>query len=219
MIATTRTTSDELFSELQSTEYRGPGSKLIHLLLDITADKTTYETLAYVLTNAYKIEHIDYVIVNAGASVPYKPVLETTEEDILNAITVNTLSIIKLFKALYSHMTFMPPKLSRSQPKFVFITSILGSIGSADSTPYLAYGLSKNAGNYLIKKIHLEHGDVVTLALHPGWVRTTMGEGYRGALEEAIGFTGSVPLGVEESVKGMLDVVSRVHNQSRTCMR
>jgi norsolorinic acid ketoreductase len=50
------------------------------------------------------------------------------------------------------------------------VSSVLGSIGAlgGEAGPTLAYGASKAAANFFVRKVHFEHGDVVALAIHPG---------------------------------------------------
>jgi NAD(P)-dependent dehydrogenase (short-subunit alcohol dehydrogenase family) len=55
--------------------------------------------------------------------------------------------------------------------KFVYVSSTLGSIGILDqeSMPGVAYGMSKAAGNWFVKKVSVElKGQVVAGVLHPG---------------------------------------------------
>jgi norsolorinic acid ketoreductase len=50
------------------------------------------------------------------------------------------------------------------------VSSVLGSIGAlgGEAGPALAYGVSKAAANFFVRKVHFEHEDVVALAIHPG---------------------------------------------------
>ncbi len=43
--------------------------------------------------------------------------------------------------------------------------------------PGLAYGTSKAALNYVMRKLHFEHQDIVIYPINPGWVQTDMGSG------------------------------------------
>jgi norsolorinic acid ketoreductase len=75
---------------------------------------------------------------------------------------INTLAPVALFQASYA-------LLSRAkEPKLILISSSLGSITGMDVSPSLAYGMSKAAANYFVRKVHFEFGDVVAVALHPG---------------------------------------------------
>lgn len=57
------------------------------------------------------------------------------------------------------------------EAKFILISSSLGSIGAMESAvPSLAYGFSKAAADYFVRKVHFEEQDITTLAVHPGYV-------------------------------------------------
>lgn len=75
-----------------------------------------------------------------------------------------------------------------------------------DMEPNGAYGVSKAAVNFLVRKLHFENEGLVVLALHPGWVGTEMGRAFAGALgiegESEGGF--KFPVTAEESAKGMI---------------
>ena len=136
------------------------GSKLIVLILASTSD-TLAESVVTSLP-ALGITHIDTIIANAGSGESFKPVLVTSLSSLRDDFEINTLGPIKLFQAAY------PLLKASSKPKFVLISSVLGSIGCMDQLPNLSYGLSKVGANFLIKKVHLEHEDIASLAIHPG---------------------------------------------------
>jgi norsolorinic acid ketoreductase len=70
-----------------------------------------------------------------------------------------------------------------------------------DITPY---GASKAASNLLLRKIHAEHEDLIAFSVHPGWVKTEMGnwaaQNAKARMEEA-------PEGLEEGVRGSVKVI------------
>ncbi|KAI9052852.1 hypothetical protein LZ554_003125 [Drepanopeziza brunnea f. sp. 'monogermtubi'] len=95
--------------------------------------------------------------------------------------------------------------------KFVLISSSLGSIGAMEeqeerggAAPSLAYGISKAAANYFIRKVHFEEEAVVTLAVHPGWVRTGNGQ----VFADSVGVL-EPPMGVEESARGVMEQIDK----------
>ncbi|KAL3121591.1 hypothetical protein niasHT_008720 [Heterodera trifolii] len=65
--------------------------------------------------------------------------------------------------------------------RVVNIGSSLGCIGQAAVSPRLspyqnvAYGMSKAALHHFSKMMALDESDIVTVAIHPGWVKTEMG--------------------------------------------
>ncbi|KAK3358253.1 hypothetical protein B0T24DRAFT_644865 [Lasiosphaeria ovina] len=92
------------------------------------------------------------------------------------------------------------------RPKFVLITSSLGSIGCLDeeSMPSTAYGMSKAAANWFAKKLSVEFHDRGLLVgiIHPGFVKTSMGQ----AVADAIGMK-EPPMSVEDSAKGVIEQI------------
>lgn len=66
----------------------------------------------------------------------------------------------------------------------------------------VAYGASKAAANYIMRKIHLEHPSLTVIPIHPGWVQTDMGND--GAV--ANGFE-EAPVALQGSIDGLLGKV------------
>lgn len=56
-------------------------------------------------------------------------------------------------------------------PKFVLLGSPLGSIGGIEkrNVPMGAYGASKCAAHYIVRKIHAEEAEVVAFVVDPGY--------------------------------------------------
>lgn len=146
------------------------------------------------------ITKIDVVIANLGTGTEFRSALETTSESILGDFQTNALGPIMLFQQLF-------PLLSASKnPKFILISSSLGSIGDMEGNiPSLAYGISKAAANYFVKKVHCEHMNITSVAIHPGWVKTANGQNFA----DAIGVR-EPPMTLDQSVKGVLEQVSSV---------
>ncbi|XP_069724372.1 C-signal-like isoform X2 [Phaenicophaeus curvirostris] len=131
-----------------------------------------------------------------------------TLEDMTLTYTTNTVGPLLLSQA------FLPllkkaaqgspgSALSCSKAAIVNMSSSGGSISSPegwDLMQVVSYRCSKAALNMLTKCQSLgyrEHG-ILCIALHPGWVQTDMGN--------SVGVT--APLTVDESVRGMLKVLS-----------
>jgi norsolorinic acid ketoreductase len=86
--------------------------------------------------------------------------------DLQNHFEINTIGPVRMFQASL-------PLLKKAQdPKFIVISSVIGTIGGLDQIPFpnAAYGASKAASNYLTRKIHFENKDIVAFAIHPGYV-------------------------------------------------
>lgn len=85
------------------------------------------------------------------------------DSEMIAHFEVNTLGPLRLFKAA------VPLLKASNQPKFVYISTALASIGCEDSSSLTAaYGISKIAGNYLIKKIHREDEKLIAFSIDPG---------------------------------------------------
>ncbi|KAK4188283.1 Norsolorinic acid ketoreductase [Podospora australis] len=172
-------------------------SKLIPILLDESRPEISSATLIPRLVDiAPEIPHINVVIANAGTSTGFKSVRETSDEDILGDFTVNTLGPVRLFRACW-------PLLQKAEEgkKLVLITSSMGSISMQEPLPGTAYGISKAALNWWGKKASEEYRGkgLVVGVLHPGWVKTKMGQD----LADAVGFP-EPPLSAEESARAVL---------------
>jgi NAD(P)-dependent dehydrogenase (short-subunit alcohol dehydrogenase family) len=81
------------------------------------------------------------------------PVIATPTKMMTDAFAVNALGTLVLFQATYPLL-----KASTSTPKFIPISSALGSItmGTQYPAPFLAYGASKAALNYTARKIRAD---------------------------------------------------------------
>ncbi|OJK01781.1 hypothetical protein ASPACDRAFT_42046 [Aspergillus aculeatus ATCC 16872] len=110
------------------------------------------------------LDHIDIVIANAGICDHWGPVLEAAEEEVRSHLEVNTLGPLRLFQAM------APLLKNASAPKFIYISTLLASIGGIGQMYTLTgpYGMSKAAGNYFVRKAHAENEHLVTLSIDPG---------------------------------------------------
>ncbi|KFO71388.1 hypothetical protein N303_10374, partial [Cuculus canorus] len=151
---------------------------------------------------------LNLLINNAGIAKP-SPLDNETLENMTCVYTTNTVAPLLLSQA------FLPllkkaaqgspgSALSCSKAAIVNMSSSAGSIEEVylwDYGQVVSYRCSKAALNMLTKCQSLgyrEHG-VLCVALHPGWVRTDMTGG-----SESL----TAPLTVDESVRGMLKVLS-----------
>ncbi|KAL4907941.1 hypothetical protein BDW74DRAFT_148272 [Aspergillus multicolor] len=199
VIATVRDPTSANATALNSLP-RGHDSRLI--IVALTADSpTSAATTASEIQDAHGITHIDIVIANAGICEHWGPVLDATEADILAHFQVNTLGPLRLIQAT------APLLAKAAAPKFIYISTLLASIGGVGQLVSLTgpYGMSKAAGNFLVRKIHDENEQLVTLAVNPGLVQTDLGgwaaQNY--GLKEA-------PVTLEESVRGIMTQIDAV---------
>ena len=133
--------------------------------------------------------HIDVLINNAGVYSKDDGVAgAVTPEQVQWTLNTNFFGPLRLTQALL-------PLLSKaSHPVIANISSKMGSIGENSSGGSLAYRVSKAAVNMFTKNLALDEPEVISLTLHPGWVKTRMGGD-------------AAPLSVYDSAKGLLQTI------------
>ncbi|KAI9741504.1 MAG: hypothetical protein M1818_004310 [Claussenomyces sp. TS43310] len=147
---------------------------------------------------------IDVLVACAGSSPGYHVLRETSANDMRDAFEVNAVGPLSLFQTFYESL------VKAERPKFVLISSALGSIEHCHQAgPSLAYGASKAAANYVARKIHCEDGRMISLAIHPGWVKTEMGQGFA----DSVGVE-SPPMTVQQSTVAILDLIDQAAKDS-----
>jgi NAD(P)-dependent dehydrogenase (short-subunit alcohol dehydrogenase family) len=148
-------------------------------------------------------DSLDLLINNAGINGSTNVDLEHLDmEDLRHVFEVNTIGPIQVSVAL------LPLLKKGTGSKIVHVTSKMGSIADNESGGWWAYRLSKAALNMAcVNMAHeLRRLRIATMVIHPGWVRTDMG--------------GSMaPLGTEESVAGMIDVIEGLAQADSGCFR
>ena len=175
---------------------KGSNSKLIVIKIDVSID-TDSAAAAKELTTHHGVSHIDVLVSNAAIldASSIVPTLDTPIEAVRKHMEINALAPLLLVQA------FMPLLLQSASPKFLAITSSSGSITLLDKypMPFFAYGVSKAALNYLVRKLALENPNLVSIAYSPGWVQTDMGN--RAAIGVGVE---KAPLTLEESVAAVV---------------
>jgi norsolorinic acid ketoreductase len=162
VIATVRDTSSASSKALASLT-RGSGSLIITVKLDSAVD-TDAQAAIDLLKSSHAITHLDVVIANAGIANWWGRTLEAPTAEFRSHFDINTLGTVTLFQATW-------PLLEKSSdPKFVYISTVVGSIGEVEKWPLdgVVYGASKAAMNYIVRKIHVEHQNLTVFPLHPG---------------------------------------------------
>jgi NAD(P)-dependent dehydrogenase (short-subunit alcohol dehydrogenase family) len=91
----------------------------------------------------------------------------------------------------------LAPMLEITNGKFIFISSLMGSISATQSSFGWIYRASKAALNMIVKAASFDYPRVIFSVMNPGWVKTDMGGE-------------SAPTLVDQSVKGMLSVISKL---------
>lgn len=175
----------ELADELQilMTEY---SDRLTVLQLDVT-DQAEVVAAAESLTT--EVDGLDILFNNAGVSLGGEHVGNLDVDSMLNVLHVNSVGPLIVAQSLLDLLR------AGQDPKIVNITSQLGSITRKRSGGRYSYDGSKAALNMFTRTLAFEvmADGIITIVIHPGWVRTDMG-----------GKNASIS--AEESAQGILQV-------------
>lgn len=165
----------------------------LHIVaLDTNSEESIHA--ARVATESFT-KSIDILINNAGQFGKQKSTTLTDLDigDIQKTFETNALGPLRVTR------DFLGLLRKGSEKKVIQITSLMGSIADNSSGGAYAYRLSKAALNMLTKNIavELQSDGMISVALHPGWVKTDMGGP-------------QAPLDIDTSVKGMMNVIERL---------
>jgi norsolorinic acid ketoreductase len=141
----------------------GTSSRLIIIKIDSLSDTDALDATAE-LRAEYGIHEIDVLIANAGIDKTPLAATETPVSFLRDTLEANTLGPFKLFQGIWPLL-----KISKT-PKFIALSSVLGSLNDVSSFPLqcTAYGASKAALNYILRKIDQENPNLVAVAINPG---------------------------------------------------
>jgi len=137
----------------------------------VKLDVTSADDIAS-LKNLLGDQALDLLINNAGIYGPKPDPFGQTDEDAwLDTFRVNCIAPRRITEALIDNLA------RATNPKLVFISSKMGSMGDNRSGGAYIYRSSKAALNAIAKSMShdLVNRGVITLILHPGWVLTDMG--------------------------------------------
>jgi len=186
VLATARVPAEA--DELTQTAVRYAG--LIDILAYDATDPEAPSRLKAIVGNT----PLDILFLNAGVMGKNSQSLGSIDvHDILDVFSINALAPLNLVEALTDNV-------ARSERKLVaFQSSLMGSIGDNSSGGHYGYRLSKCALNMIAKGIanDLRARGVISVALHPGWVKTRMGGQH-------------APVTVEQSVTGQQKILDNL---------
>lgn len=198
----------------------GAGSKLVGVLVDYSAGLEA-EDIVHAFGAAlaeHGVKHVDVLVANAGHTMVMESVLATTAAQMRALYEVNTIGPLVTLQGLWHLMT--QGRAAQGRPgkgRYVLVSSSVGSMGMMEPMVGGAYGPSKAAANWIAKAVHMQFGGegegeggenrVVGVAVHPGWVKTPMGDMATKSwgLPEGQGPT----LSPEESARDVLEIVDR----------
>lgn len=171
------------------------GGRVIPVRVDVTAED---DLRALVDTIDTRAGRLDILVNSAGVNLG-----KASEIDALSLREFTESFLVNVGGPFLATRYLLPLLKKGTEKKVVNITSQMGSIqlSTGDMVPYR---VSKAALNMLTKNqaIACQPHGITVIGLHPGWVRTDMG----GA---------EAPLGVEDSVTRLLEIIEKV-SLSRT---
>lgn len=162
VIAGVRNISDPSVTSF-STLPTGSGSKVIPVRIDSSVESSAADAVK-TLSADHSITSLDVVIANAGIANYYGPATSTPISEAREHFEVNAIGTLLLFQATY-------PLLTKSKkPIFVGLSTGGASIGDMEGIPLqaAAYGMSKVAVNFLVRKIHFENKELIAFVISPG---------------------------------------------------
>lgn len=165
VIGTVRDPSSSEAKALHDTP-RAVGTNLIIVKVESRSETDCLAAVSSIRNQG--ITHLDLVIANAGYyAVPAEPqVAKITSKLLMEHLDVNTAGFVRLFQAT------LPLLQEAHKPVFMYMSSIAGSIEAAGEAPFPfgVYGASKAASNFLVRKAHQEHPELIVFCMHPGYV-------------------------------------------------
>jgi NAD(P)-dependent dehydrogenase (short-subunit alcohol dehydrogenase family) len=186
---------------------KGQGSILYLVQLDMSALGTTDSIRERFLSDTnHEIGHINTIICSAGLCPEMSATIGIQASQLRECFEVNTIAPLFIFQSLWTLMK------NSTSPKFVVLSSSMGSIGAMEPFAAGAYGPSKAALNWIVKSLHvqMEQSGLIAIALHPGWVQTDMGQ----YAAKQWNYADGPPSTVDESVCGIVKVVDEATRES-----
>lgn len=144
----------------------------ILIVVKINSTSTTDAEMAVErLRSEYNITSLDVVIANAGMAQTFPRVESAAAIDMLNHYQVNAIGVVILLQAVLPLL-----RKSRKVPKFIAMSSETGTVGNQEKfeIPNAVYGPTKAALNWILKKVHMEHEDLIAFPAHPGLVLSAL---------------------------------------------
>lgn len=141
-------------------------SSLIIVKLDCAAETDALGAIT-TLQQEHSISHLDVVIANAAIAGAYGPTSTLPLSDLKEHMEINCFSVLLLFQATRPLLQMA----AAGQAKFVFIGAPISTITGMEEcarAPLGAYGVTKLAANYLVRKFHFENKWLMSFVVDPG---------------------------------------------------
>ena len=164
--------------------------RLTILQLDVT-NQSEVESVAEQVSA--EVDYLDILFNNAGILHSDEQIGNLAFDTLLNVLHVNSVAPIMVAQSLLGLLK------AGKAAKIVNVTSQLGSISRKRSGGRYSYDGSKAALNMFSRTLAFDVIDdgIITIVIHPGWVRTDMGGS-------------GASIGVEESAAGILNVTEKL---------
>ncbi len=164
-------------------------NRLVVLELDVVDDESAKRFATAIGT---RTKYIDVLVNNAGVFLDREDdSTSVSAKTVLDSLNTNAVGAIRVTQAC------LPLLKKSSGAKVVNISSKMGSIDDTKSGGNPAYRMSKAAMNMFTKTFSIDESDIITICMHPGWVKTEMGGS-------------SAPLEKAASVEGIMKVIAGV---------
>ena len=167
-------------------------------LIPITGDVADESSIRRARTAVEEqTDRLDLLLNNAGIYGSRDETLDSLNpEDLHRVFEVNAIGPIRMARE------FLPLLLRGNRPRIINMTSLMGSLEDNSSGGSWAYRLSKAALNMANRNLALELAPrgILSVVLHPGWVRTDMGGSH-------------APLALEDSVAEMVATIDRLTDE------
>ncbi|TRM61795.1 hypothetical protein BD626DRAFT_548939 [Schizophyllum amplum] len=140
----------------------------VHVVPLVSADVNSNTAAAETIRKV--VGKLDVVIANAGINDKYEGALDVEKEDMIRHFDVNVNGSLVLFQATF------PLLRESAAPKFIAVSSGSGSITTATQWPggMYAYGVSKAALNWMVRKLHKDFEQLIVFPINPGLVKTSI---------------------------------------------
>ncbi|KAL1748114.1 hypothetical protein HDZ31DRAFT_79955 [Schizophyllum fasciatum] len=172
-----------------------------HILKLVSADRESNFAAAEEIKKT--AGHLDVVVANAGISQCSQDVLSVPLEQMMKHFEINTNGTLLLFQAMHSLLNASP------SPKFVAVTSIVGSLQAGSQLPInnIPYGASKAALNWLTRKLHCDFPNMIVFPIQPGAVDTDLLNSLKGEARVAEVLKAYPPIPAAESARGIIEQI------------
>lgn len=138
-------------------------------------------------------DSLDILINNAGVNIKDNDLESLTSKNLLSVLHTNSIAPVIITQRL------LPLLKKGNNPKLINVSSQVGSLERKRSGGGYSYAASKAALNMFSRSLafDLRSDGIITIMIHPGWVKTDMGGG-------------GAPLTVQESAESLIQIIDNL---------